>query len=137
MKPIQMDYQQSSSSESDGIDGVHSQSTVVPANLIATTDGFEKKEHSWFATSQIPTDLSIQVEEITFYVHKKHMAHILLAQCSPFSSLIFKTFDKIKHSRYKDITFTRGRRKMAKEESDRRKNYFHGSQYMPRETARE
>lgn len=47
MKSVQMDQQESSSSDSDGIDQVQNQSIVVPANLIATTDGFEKKEHSW------------------------------------------------------------------------------------------
>lgn len=47
MKSVQMDQQQSSSSDSDGIDQVHNQSIVVPASLISTTDGFEKREHSW------------------------------------------------------------------------------------------
>ncbi|KAF7134607.1 hypothetical protein RHSIM_Rhsim08G0010600 [Rhododendron simsii] len=56
---------QSPGSDSDGTYQVHNQSVVVPANLI-----FEKKEHSWFASSQIPTDLSIQVQDITFHVHK-------------------------------------------------------------------
>ncbi|KAL3527738.1 hypothetical protein ACH5RR_012394 [Cinchona calisaya] len=85
MKSIQMDQQQSSCSDSDGIDHnqVYCQSIVVPTNLIATTDGFEKKEHSWFATSQIPTDLSIQVEEITFYVHK----YPLVARCGYLSRI--------------------------------------------------
>ncbi|KAI8540795.1 hypothetical protein RHMOL_Rhmol08G0012800 [Rhododendron molle] len=56
---------QSPGSDSDGTYQVHNQSIVVPANLV-----FEKKEHSWFASSQIPTDLSIQVQDITFHVHK-------------------------------------------------------------------
>ncbi|KAE9466198.1 hypothetical protein C3L33_01899, partial [Rhododendron williamsianum] len=56
---------QSPGSDSDGTYQVHNQSIVVPANLI-----FEKNEHSWFASSQIPTDLSIQVQDITFHVHK-------------------------------------------------------------------
>ncbi|KAA8530857.1 hypothetical protein F0562_005519 [Nyssa sinensis] len=57
-------------SDSDGTDQVCNQSIVIPAKLVAIADSFEKREHSWFATSQIPTDLSIQVQDITFNVHK-------------------------------------------------------------------
>ncbi|XP_022844228.1 BTB/POZ domain-containing protein DOT3 isoform X2 [Olea europaea var. sylvestris] len=61
---------QSLASASDGPYEVQNRSIVVPEKLITKADGFEKKEHSWFAISQIPTDLSIQVQDITFYVHK-------------------------------------------------------------------
>ncbi|XP_052189364.1 BTB/POZ domain-containing protein DOT3 [Diospyros lotus] len=57
-------------SDSNSAHKVHSQSIVLPAGIISIADGFEKNEHSWFATSQIPTDLSIQVQDITFNVHK-------------------------------------------------------------------
>ncbi|CDP01455.1 unnamed protein product [Coffea canephora] len=77
MKSVQMEQQQSSSSDSDGIDQARGHSIIVPGNLIATTYGFEKKEHSWFALSPIPSDLSIQVEDITFCVHK----YPLVARC--------------------------------------------------------
>ncbi|CAI9109454.1 OLC1v1009276C1 [Oldenlandia corymbosa var. corymbosa] len=73
MESAQMEQSLHPGNESDR-DEVHNQSIVVPVNLIATTDGFEKKDHSWFVTSQIPTDLSIQVEDITFYVHKYPLA---------------------------------------------------------------
>ncbi|KAL0333087.1 UNVERIFIED_CONTAM: BTB/POZ domain-containing protein DOT3 [Sesamum calycinum] len=64
---VQAEQTQSQASDSGATYQADNQSTVVPAKFIAT---FEKKEHSWFALSQIPTDLSIQVEDITFYVHK-------------------------------------------------------------------
>ncbi|KAK4417186.1 BTB/POZ domain-containing protein DOT3 [Sesamum alatum] len=64
---VQAEQPQSQASDSGATYQANNQSTVVPAKFIAT---FEKKEHSWFVLSQIPTDLSIQVEDITFYVHK-------------------------------------------------------------------
>ncbi|XP_059624278.1 BTB/POZ domain-containing protein DOT3 [Cornus florida] len=61
---------QSPESDFDGTNSVQNQSIAIPAKFIAIADSFEKKEHSWFATSQIPTDLSILVQDITFNVHK-------------------------------------------------------------------
>ncbi|KAM3281840.1 BTB/POZ domain-containing protein DOT3 isoform X2 [Capsicum chacoense] len=63
--------------ESDESNQVNDQSIVVPTMLNAAADGFVKKEKSWFATSQLPSDLSIRVEDITFYVHK----YPLVARC--------------------------------------------------------
>ncbi|EEF31124.1 Root phototropism protein, putative [Ricinus communis] len=62
----------SSESDSDGVDQDHGhdKSIIIPTKVVATTDIFEKKEDSWFVTSQIPTDLSVQVQDITFTVHK-------------------------------------------------------------------
>ncbi|KAJ4831824.1 hypothetical protein Tsubulata_010195 [Turnera subulata] len=63
--------QQSSGSDSDGIDQVlDPQSIIVPPKVMAIAESFEKKEQAWFVTSQIPTDLSIQVQDVTFTVHK-------------------------------------------------------------------
>ncbi|KAK4840585.1 hypothetical protein QYF36_013043 [Acer negundo] len=57
-------------SESNGTDPAYEQSIVIPNRLITIADTFDKKEHSRFVTSQIPTDLSIQVQDVTFNVHK-------------------------------------------------------------------
>ncbi|KAI8017788.1 BTB/POZ domain-containing protein DOT3 [Camellia lanceoleosa] len=66
-----MALQHSPGSDSDEANHqVHNQSIVVPANLISIAHSFEKKEHSWFVTSEIPTDIAIQVQDITFHVHK-------------------------------------------------------------------
>ncbi|KAK9713459.1 hypothetical protein RND81_06G028500 [Saponaria officinalis] len=43
---------------------------VIPTCGYTAAPRFEKKDHSWFVISDIPTDLSIHVEGITFYVHK-------------------------------------------------------------------
>ncbi|KAG6767326.1 hypothetical protein POTOM_028525 [Populus tomentosa] len=61
---------QSSESDSDGTDQAHNQSIVVPTTVIAIADSFQKKDNSWVVTSQIATDLSIQVQDVTFTVHK-------------------------------------------------------------------
>ncbi|KAL8476174.1 hypothetical protein ACS0TY_028729 [Phlomoides rotata] len=81
----QLSRQQSPVSDSGGIDEEEEedQRIVVLDTFIATADGFEKKEHSWFALSQIPTDLSIQVQDITFYVHK----YPLVSKCGYFSRI--------------------------------------------------
>ncbi|XP_042517385.1 BTB/POZ domain-containing protein DOT3 isoform X2 [Macadamia integrifolia] len=52
--------------ESQGCDS----SIAIPAKLITATECFEKKEQAWFVTSKVPTDLTVQVGDITFYAHK-------------------------------------------------------------------
>ncbi|KAK4608237.1 hypothetical protein RGQ29_001867 [Quercus rubra] len=69
-KSLQVTEPQSPGSDSDGIDQVHDQRIVIPTKFISIADYLEKREHSRFITSQIPTDLSIQVQEITFNVYK-------------------------------------------------------------------
>ncbi|GMY11495.1 BTB/POZ domain-containing protein DOT3 [Fagus crenata] len=71
-KSLQANQPRSPGSSSDGTDQVHDQ-CIVPTKVITIADSFEKREHSWSITSQIPTDLSIQVQEITFNVHKYPM----------------------------------------------------------------
>ncbi|XP_016496487.2 BTB/POZ domain-containing protein DOT3 isoform X3 [Nicotiana tabacum] len=79
-KSIQLDRPESPRNDSNGTNHVHNQRIVETE----TADGFKKKEQSCFclfvclcfssvfrfATCQIPTDLSIQVEDVTFHVHK-------------------------------------------------------------------
>ncbi|KAG4154106.1 hypothetical protein ERO13_D03G037300v2 [Gossypium hirsutum] len=72
MKSLQMPHPQSPvGSDADGTDHQpYDQSIVVPNKLILAADSFERKELSWFATTQIPTDLAIQVQDVIFNVHK-------------------------------------------------------------------
>ncbi|MCD9637788.1 hypothetical protein HAX54_021287 [Datura stramonium] len=70
MQKLILDGLQITGDESDESHKVHDQRIVVPTMLNAIGDGFVKKGKSWFATSQLPSDLSILVEDITFYVHK-------------------------------------------------------------------
>ncbi|KAK6150416.1 hypothetical protein DH2020_015348 [Rehmannia glutinosa] len=79
---VQLERPNSPASDSDDI-CQEDRRIVVPAKFITTADGFEKKEHSWFAMSQIPTDLSIQVQDITFYVHK----YPLVSRCGYFGRI--------------------------------------------------
>ncbi|CAL1399856.1 unnamed protein product [Linum trigynum] len=48
------------------------QSIVVPSNGIAAalTEAMDNKDQTWSITPQIPADLSVQVQEATFTVHK-------------------------------------------------------------------
>ncbi|XP_054807730.1 BTB/POZ domain-containing protein DOT3 isoform X2 [Prosopis cineraria] len=52
-------------------------SIVVPDRVITIADSF-RNEHSWFITPQMPSDLSIQVQETTYNVHK----YPLIAKCA-------------------------------------------------------
>ncbi|KAK9096872.1 hypothetical protein Sjap_022369 [Stephania japonica] len=49
---------------------VGNHAVVSPTRRIGIADRFEKKDKSWFPNSKVPTDLTIQVEDITFHVHK-------------------------------------------------------------------
>ncbi|XP_077224487.1 phototropic-responsive NPH3 family protein isoform X2 [Tasmannia lanceolata] len=73
-KSFQVSQPLSTNSDSDNGGGagnsVHDQCIVVPTKFAPITESIEKKERSWLVTSQIPTDLTIQIQDITFYVHK-------------------------------------------------------------------
>ncbi|KAK6923400.1 BTB/POZ domain [Dillenia turbinata] len=69
-KSLPMAGVHSGESDYDDICQAQNQSLALPTKLITVADAFEKKDHSWFVTSDVPTDLSIQVQDITFYVHK-------------------------------------------------------------------
>ncbi|XP_038905476.1 BTB/POZ domain-containing protein DOT3 isoform X3 [Benincasa hispida] len=64
-------------SDSDGADQVHDQRIVISNKLVTKADCIDSKDQSWFITTQIPTDLTIQVQEITFNVHK----YTLISKC--------------------------------------------------------
>ncbi|KAE7998083.1 hypothetical protein FH972_002661 [Carpinus fangiana] len=74
-KSLHVTRPRSHGSDSDGTDQVHDQSIVIPTELNAIADSFDKKELSWFITSQIKTDLSIEVQDITFKVHKPSLSN--------------------------------------------------------------
>ncbi|KAJ6378123.1 hypothetical protein OIU78_028375 [Salix suchowensis] len=76
-KSLLVAQSESSESDSDGVDQVHSQRIIAPSTAIAIADSFQKKDNSWVVTSQIATDLSIQVQDNTFTVHK----YPLLSKC--------------------------------------------------------
>ncbi|KAL5982181.1 hypothetical protein ACLOJK_016251 [Asimina triloba] len=56
---------------------------VIPTKLVSIAEAFEKKERSWFVTSSIPSDLTVQIQDITFYVHK----YPLFSRCGYLSQL--------------------------------------------------
>ncbi|XVE86779.1 hypothetical protein DITRI_Ditri18aG0061200 [Diplodiscus trichospermus] len=79
MKSFQMARPQSpGGNDANGTDHqAYDQSIIIPNKLVIADDSFERKELSWFGTSQIPTDLSIQVQGVIFNVHK----YPLVAKC--------------------------------------------------------
>ncbi|OIT05604.1 PREDICTED: BTB/POZ domain-containing protein DOT3 [Nicotiana attenuata] len=85
-KLIQLDQLENTGDETDDTRQLHDQRIVVPTILNQIADGFEKKEQSWFATSQLPSDLSIRVDDITFYVHK----YPLVARCAYLREIEFQ-----------------------------------------------
>nr|GMD51597.1 BTB/POZ domain-containing protein DOT3 [Ipomoea batatas] len=80
-KCIKLDRSESFGSESDP-----AQSILFPPKFITTADSFERREQSWYANCQIPTDLSIQVQDVTFHVHK----FPLVSKCGYLSRVEFQ-----------------------------------------------
>ncbi|KAI3864480.1 hypothetical protein MKW92_012758 [Papaver armeniacum] len=71
-------------------DHVPCNSSIVFDRFTTTTEeSFIKKDHCWFADSHLPTDLILQVEGISFYVHK----YTLISRCEYFSRINIQTPD--------------------------------------------
>nr|XP_043606966.1 BTB/POZ domain-containing protein DOT3 isoform X2 [Erigeron canadensis] len=66
---------------------MHQQELVVPATLISMAESFEKKGHSWFVVSQLPSDLSIKLDDITFHVNK----YPLVSRCGYLQQIDLQT----------------------------------------------
>ncbi|KAG9451525.1 hypothetical protein H6P81_011490 [Aristolochia fimbriata] len=50
---------------------VYDQQIMIPRRRASTSaESFEKRDRSWFVTSQIPTDITVQIQDITFNFHK-------------------------------------------------------------------
>ncbi|XP_010519572.1 PREDICTED: BTB/POZ domain-containing protein DOT3 isoform X2 [Tarenaya hassleriana] len=67
-------------------DEIRNKSIIVPNRAVTLANGFEKKDRSWCVTSQIPTDLLIQIDDITFNVHK----YPLVSKCGYISRLVLQ-----------------------------------------------
>ncbi|KAI4317265.1 hypothetical protein L6164_025151 [Bauhinia variegata] len=84
-KSLQVTQPQESGNQSHGFDQVSNKSIVIPSKFTTATESF-KKEYSWFTTPQIPTDLSIQVQEINYKVHK----YPLISKCGYIGQMIIQ-----------------------------------------------
>ncbi|KFK25344.1 hypothetical protein AALP_AA8G100500 [Arabis alpina] len=73
--------------DQDGADQICNKSIVVPNRVVALANSFEKKDRSLYVKSQIPTDLCIQVDDITFQAHK----FPLISKCGYMSSIELQT----------------------------------------------
>nr|AII30306.1 phototropic-responsive NPH3 family protein [Cardamine hirsuta] len=70
-------------SSGDDTDPICNKSIIVPERVVAFANSFERKDRFWYVKSQIPTDLSIQVDDITFKAHK----FPLISKCGYISSI--------------------------------------------------
>ncbi|XP_019177311.1 PREDICTED: BTB/POZ domain-containing protein DOT3 [Ipomoea nil] len=85
-KCIKLERSESFGSDSDDAGGPPIQTILFPPKFITTADSFERREQSWYANCQIPTDLSIQVQDVTFHVHK----FPLVSKCGYLSRVEFQ-----------------------------------------------
>lgn len=69
--------------------------TMVPWKHTSASYMFENKDNSWFVVSDVPTDVSVQVEHMTFYVHK----YALVSK----SGYIYQAFQPISSEHKSDI----------------------------------
>ncbi|XP_010266412.1 PREDICTED: root phototropism protein 3 [Nelumbo nucifera] len=53
------------------------------------TNGFERRDQSWFVATDIPSDLLVHVEDVSFYLHK----YPLLLRCGRMSRIIYQLED--------------------------------------------
>ncbi|ESQ40972.1 hypothetical protein EUTSA_v10015906mg [Eutrema salsugineum] len=67
--------QMKSSGVDTNADQICNKSIVIPNRIVTLANSFEKKDRSWYVKSQIPSDLSIQVDDITFQAHKVEQKH--------------------------------------------------------------
>ncbi|KAK1278891.1 Root phototropism protein 3 [Acorus gramineus] len=54
-------------------------------------DGFERKEHSWYVATDIPSDLLVRVGDYTFHLHK----YPLLSRCGRINRMVYDSPDRI------------------------------------------
>ncbi|CAN8236837.1 unnamed protein product [Cochlearia groenlandica] len=76
-----------SSRDDTNVDPIcNNKSIIVPKRVVTLANTFEKKDRFWYVKSQIPTDLSIEVDDITFEAHK----FPLISKCGYISSIELK-----------------------------------------------
>ncbi|KAL5705893.1 26S proteasome regulatory subunit 6B [Ranunculus cassubicifolius] len=54
-----------------------------------SNDGFERRDQSWFVTSDVASDFIVQVGEVTFHLHK----YPLLSRCGKMNRIIYESRD--------------------------------------------
>ncbi|XP_058096796.1 BTB/POZ domain-containing protein DOT3 isoform X2 [Magnolia sinica] len=89
MRSFEVSRPRNTGTDFDEVGHAHDQRIVIPTKLVSIAESFEKKERSRFVTSQIPTDLTVQVHDITFYVHK----YPLFSRCGYLSRLSLQPSD--------------------------------------------
>ncbi|KAF5184704.1 Root phototropism protein [Thalictrum thalictroides] len=77
-------------SESESVRGRDQGNGVLGLNKHGVSnDGFERRDQSWFVTTDIPSDILVQVRDFSFHLHK----HPLLSRCGKMNRIIYESRD--------------------------------------------
>ncbi|XP_076894502.1 root phototropism protein 3-like [Bidens hawaiensis] len=74
-------------SESESIAARNYKNSVLSSAHGVQTDKFEQKGQSWYAVTDVPSDLTVQIGEITFHLHK----FPLLSKCGKMERIIYES----------------------------------------------
>ncbi|KAF9622994.1 hypothetical protein IFM89_035709 [Coptis chinensis] len=77
-------------SESESVRGrEHGNGVLGLSKHGVSNDGFERREQSWFVTSDIPSDFLVQIGGFSFHLHK----YPLLSRCGRMNRIIYESRD--------------------------------------------
>ncbi|KAK9060309.1 hypothetical protein SSX86_021013 [Deinandra increscens subsp. villosa] len=74
-------------SESESTAARNYKSGVLTTNHVVQTDKFEQKGQSWYVATDIPSDFTVQIGEISFHLHK----FPLLSKCGKIERIIYES----------------------------------------------
>lgn len=78
-------------SETESLGGrEYANGALAPAKHSLQTHGFEQRGQSWFVATDIPSDLMVQIGEVSFHLHK----YPLISKCGRLNRIIYGTHDE-------------------------------------------
>ncbi|KMT00896.1 hypothetical protein BVRB_9g221680 [Beta vulgaris subsp. vulgaris] len=78
-------------SETESLGGRESgNGALIPAKHGLKTDGFEQRGQSWFVSTDIQSDLLVQIGEVNFHLHK----YPLISRCGRLSRIIYDSHER-------------------------------------------
>ncbi|XP_043713683.1 root phototropism protein 3-like [Telopea speciosissima] len=77
-------------SESESVGGrEYGDGVLSSSNHGVKTDGFERRDQSWYVATDIPSDVLVQVGDVSFHLHK----YPLLSRCGKMNRIIYESRD--------------------------------------------
>ncbi|CAO2813637.1 unnamed protein product [Amaranthus hypochondriacus] len=87
-------------SETESLGGRESgNGALISAKHGLKTDGFEQRGQSWFVSTEIQSDILVQIGEINFHLHK----YPLISRCGRLSRIIYDTHEELNKIRLDDL----------------------------------